>query len=147
MASETSTAGRDPVRWDPADTAALRGCAAVWGAAQDIDDPDGPRMTGQVLSGWLQQSFTGDAAQTWYLPGSAPGSVIGWYRLALPDLENRDRADLLIVIDPAARHRARAAAARGRAGGGERAHALQRLDDRRRRRRRVRAGGRGAAGP
>jgi GNAT superfamily N-acetyltransferase len=103
LTSHTSPTGRDPVRSEPADTAALRGCQTVWAAAQDIDDPDGPRMTGQVLSAWLQESFTGDAAQTWYLPGSAPGSVIGWYRLVLPDLENRDRADLLIVIDPAAR--------------------------------------------
>jgi GNAT superfamily N-acetyltransferase len=118
------------VRWDPADTAALRGCEAVWAAAQDIDDPDGPRMTGRVLAAFLRHGFTSDPAETWFIPGTAPGSVTGWYRLELPDLENRDRADLLIVIDPAARrqglatgllrHAAERAAAGGRATlGGE----------------------------
>jgi GNAT superfamily N-acetyltransferase len=115
------------VRWDPADTAALRGCEAVWGAALDIDDPDGPRMTGQVLAAYLRHGFTSDPAETWFIPGTAPGSVTGWYRLELPDLENRDRAELLIVIDPAARrqglatgllrHAAERAAAVGRASG------------------------------
>jgi GNAT superfamily N-acetyltransferase len=118
------------VRWDPADIAALRGCQAVWGATQDIDDPDGPRMTGQVLAAWLRLGFLGDLAETWFIQGTAPGSVSGWYRLQLPDLENRDRAELLIVVDPAARrhglgrdllrHAARRAAAAGRATlGGE----------------------------
>jgi hypothetical protein len=47
------------VRWDTADAAALLGCQAAWGAALDIDDADGPRMTGQVLAAWLRQGFTG----------------------------------------------------------------------------------------
>jgi GNAT superfamily N-acetyltransferase len=120
------------VRWDTADTAALRGCQAVWGAALDIDDADGPRMTGQVLAAWLRQGFIGDPAEAWLIPGTVPGSVAGWYRLELPDLENRDRAELLIVVDPAARrhglgqdllrHAAQRAAAAGRSvlGGGVR---------------------------
>jgi GNAT superfamily N-acetyltransferase len=119
-------------RWDTADTAALRGCQAVWGAALDIDDADGPRMTGQVLAAWLRQGFIGDPAEAWLIPGTVPGSVAGWYRLELPDLENRDRAELLIVVDPAARrhglgqdllrHAAQRAAAAGRSvlGGGVR---------------------------
>jgi GNAT superfamily N-acetyltransferase len=112
------------VQWDPADTTALRGCQAAWGAALDIDDPDGPRMTGQVLASWLRLGFLGDLAETWFVQGTAPGSVSGWYRLQLPDLENRDRAELLVVVDPAARrrglgrdllrHAARRAAAAGR---------------------------------
>jgi GNAT superfamily N-acetyltransferase len=91
------------VRWDTADAAALLGCQAAWGAALDIDDADGPRMTGQVLAAWLRQGFTGDPAEAWFIPGTAPGTVVGWYRLELPDLENRDRAELLVVVDPAAR--------------------------------------------
>ena len=124
------------VRWDTADTTALRGCQAVWGAALDIDDADGPRMTGQVLAAWLRQGFIGDPAEAWLIPGTVPGSVAGWYRLELPDLENRDRAELLIVVDPAARrhglgqdllrHAAqRAAAAGAKPGMGE---VLRRLD-------------------
>ncbi len=110
-------------RWDPADTAALRGCRAAWVAAQDIDDPGGPRMTERVLAGWLSQSFTGDPAEAWYAPGPGAGTVAGWYRLELPDLENTDRAGLLIVVDPAARRRGlgrellRHAAARAAAAG------------------------------
>jgi GNAT superfamily N-acetyltransferase len=118
------------VALDPADRAALLGCEAAWGAAQDIDDPRGPRMTGQVLATWLRLGFTGDPAETWLVPGTAPGSVAGWYRLSLPDLANLDRADLLIVVDPAARrqglgrdllrHAAQRAAAAGRSTlGGE----------------------------
>jgi GNAT superfamily N-acetyltransferase len=91
------------VRWDPADIAALRGCQAAWGAALDIDDPGGPRMRGQVLAAWLGRGFIGNPAEAWFIQGTAPGSVLGWYRLELPDLENLDRAGLLIVIDPAAR--------------------------------------------
>ncbi|MGH3299907.1 MAG: GNAT family N-acetyltransferase [Trebonia sp.] len=91
------------MRWDSADTAALRGCQAVWGAALDIDDPGGPRMKGQLLSAWLRQGFTGDPAEAWFIPGTAPGTVVGWYRLELPDLENRDRAMLMVVVNPAER--------------------------------------------
>ena len=99
------TGGMRIVAWDPADSSALRGCQAAWGAAMDIDDPRGPRMTGQVLSAWLRRGFTGDPAEAWLIPGTAPGSVTGWYRLQLPDLANLDRADLLVVVDPAARRR------------------------------------------
>jgi GNAT superfamily N-acetyltransferase len=97
------TSGVRIVRLDQADTPALRGCQAAWSAALDIDDPDGPRMKGQVLSAWLRQGFTGDRAEAWFIPGTTPEIVDGWYRLELPDLENRDRAELLIVVDPAAR--------------------------------------------
>jgi GNAT superfamily N-acetyltransferase len=93
------------VQWDPADMAALRGCKATWEAALDIDDPDGPRMTDRVMQGFLRVSFTGDPAETWYIPGTEPGSVIGWYRLGLPDLENLDHAGLHIVIHPDQRRR------------------------------------------
>lgn len=92
-------------RLDPANSAALRGCKAAWGAALDIDDPDGPRMPERVLGAWLRFGFTGDPAETWFLPGNGPESVSAWYRLELPDLENRDHGGLLIVVDPAMRRR------------------------------------------
>ena len=111
-------------QWDPADTAALSGCKAAWDAAQDIDDPDGARMTEQVMAGWLRLTFIGDPAEAWFIPGTAPGSVVGWYRMALPDLEDLDRAGLMIVIHPEHRrqglglamlkHAAERAAAAGR---------------------------------
>jgi GNAT superfamily N-acetyltransferase len=111
-------------RWDPADIEALSGCKTTWDAAQEIDDPDGARMTEQVMGGWLRLTFIGDPAETWFIPGAAPGSVTGWYRLVLPDLEDLDRAGLMIVIHPEYRrqglglallkHAAERAAAAGR---------------------------------
>jgi hypothetical protein len=58
------SSGARIVALEPADSAALRGCEAAWGAALDIDDPRGPRMTGQVLATWLRRGFTGDPAET-----------------------------------------------------------------------------------
>ncbi len=112
------------VRWDPADDATLHGIRATWGAAQVIDDPDGPRMSPPVLRGWLQRGFGFSPAETWYLEVPELGQVPGWYRLELFDRENRDRAALLVVVHPAARghglgrlllrHAAQQAAAAGR---------------------------------
>ena len=99
------TSGMRIVQWDPADATALHGCKAVWDAAQAIDDPDGPRLAEQVMRGWLRLSFTGDPAETWYLPGTEPGRVLGWYRLVLPDLENLDHAELIVVVHPEQRRR------------------------------------------
>ena len=61
-------------QWDPADNAALSGCKAAWDAAQDIDDPDGPRMTERVMGAWLRLTFIGDPAEVWFIPGAEPGS-------------------------------------------------------------------------
>ena len=118
------TDGMRVERWDPADTAALRGCKEAWDAAQEIDDPGGPRMPERMLAAWLGLSFTGDPAEAWFVPGAEPGSVLGWYRLELPDLENTDRAMLVLVVHPAhrrqglgrdlLRHAAQLAAAAGR---------------------------------
>ncbi len=68
------TGGMRIVAWDPADSSALRGCQAAWGAAMDIDDPRGPRMTGQVLSAWLRRGFTGDPAKAWLIRGPRRGA-------------------------------------------------------------------------
>ena len=104
--------------------AALRGCKEAWDRAQDIEDPDGPRMPERMLAAWFGLGFTGDPAQAWFAPGAEPGSVLGWYRLELTDLENTDRAMLVLVVHPAhrrqglgralLRHAARRAAADGR---------------------------------
>ena len=92
------------MRWDPADTDALRGCQEVRQAAQIADDPLGSPKSTRVLGGWLRLGYGGDPGEAWYVPGDA-GGVIAWYRLALPDLENLDRGPLHIVVHP--RHRRR----------------------------------------
>jgi GNAT superfamily N-acetyltransferase len=112
------------VRWDPADADALRGILRVRQAAQPVDDPQGSPKSERVLGGWLQYGYAGDPGETWFVPGPS-GGVLAWYRLALPDLENVDRAVLDIVVHPdhrrrgtgreLLRHAAERAAAAGRA--------------------------------
>jgi GNAT superfamily N-acetyltransferase len=87
------------VRWDPADADALRGCLEVRQAAQACDDPLGSPKSARVLGGWLQRGYGGDPGEAWFVPGTE-GGVIAWYRLALPDLENLDRAFVRIVVHP-----------------------------------------------
>jgi GNAT superfamily N-acetyltransferase len=112
------------VRWDPADADALRGCLEVRQAAHTRDDPLGSPKSAQVLGGWLQRGYSGDPGEAWFVPG-AGGGVIAWYRLSLPDLENRDRARVHPVVHPdhrrqgtgraLLRHAAERAAVAGRA--------------------------------
>jgi len=90
-------------RFDSAAGAALAGCDAVWRAANAADNPLGSRMSAPVLAVWLRYGFTGDPAETWFVRAPATGDIAGWYRLELPDLENRHRAALLITVRPASR--------------------------------------------
>jgi GNAT superfamily N-acetyltransferase len=90
-------------RWTADDEAALHGCKETLDAALDLEDPDGSRMPERLLGVWFCHGFTGDPAEAWFAPGSEPGSVLGWYRMELPDLENTDRAFLLVMVHPAHR--------------------------------------------
>ena len=92
-------------RWTPDDGVALRGCKEAWDTAQDLEDQDGSRMPVRMLGAWFARGFTGDPAEAWFAPGAEPGSVLGWYRLELNDLENTDRAMLVLVVHPAHRRR------------------------------------------
>jgi GNAT superfamily N-acetyltransferase len=92
-------------RWTADEGAALRGCKEAWDRAQDIEDPDGARMPERMLGAWFGRGFTGDPAEAWFAPGAEPGSVLGWYRLELRDLENTDRALVTLVVHPAQRRR------------------------------------------
>ena len=120
----------DIVRFDPADTTAFQGCAAVWQAVVNADFADLAPFTARVLRVWLERGFMGDPAEAWFVRVPATGDVAGWYRLELPDLENKDRAALHIVVHPdrrrqgfgrtLLRHAAERAAAAGRSTlGGE----------------------------
>ena len=92
-------------RWTTDNGAALRGCREAGDASEAIDDPNGPRMPERMLGAWFRLGFTGDPAQAWFAPGAEPGSVLGWYRLELRDLENTDRAIVTLVVHPAHRRR------------------------------------------
>jgi GNAT superfamily N-acetyltransferase len=89
-------------RADLADADTIRGCFEVFLTAQKVDEPDGPFFTEQPFRGWLTVGWGGDPRELWVARDPA-GSVAGWYKLVLPDLENLDQADLTLVVDPARR--------------------------------------------
>ena len=112
------------VQLDPADRDALRACHKVHMAASATDDPHEPPMSLSVFGVWLASGWEGDPGEVWYVPGESPGESLAWYRLNLPDLKNKERAFLILVVHPTARrngigrqllrHAADRAAANGR---------------------------------
>lgn len=93
------------VRLDPADSDAVRGCYEVHEAAAAIDDPHEPPMSPPVFSVWLSSGWEGNPGEVWYVPGEDPDEVIAWFRLDLPDLENRDHAFAIPTVHPRSRRR------------------------------------------
>jgi GNAT superfamily N-acetyltransferase len=118
-------------RLDLTDAAGIRACHAAFLAAQRVDEPYEPLLRERSFGFWLTSGWGGDPREVWLVPGRE-GSVAGWYRLELPDLENLDRAHLDLIVPPEERrhglglallrHAAGRAAAHGRAvlGGGAR---------------------------
>ncbi len=92
-------------RVDPADADTIRACFEAFLPAQQADEPDGPWFTERPFRGWLTVGWGGDPREIWLAEGPAEGTVAGWYRLELPDLENLDQADLTLVVHPAQRRR------------------------------------------
>jgi GNAT superfamily N-acetyltransferase len=92
-------------RLDLADTETIRACFELFLAAQRVDEPDGPWFTERPFRGWLSAGWGGDPREIWLAEGQTQGSVAGWYRLELPDLENLDQAELTLVVHPAQRRR------------------------------------------
>jgi GNAT superfamily N-acetyltransferase len=90
-------------RLDMADTDTIRGCFDMFLAAQQVDEPDGPWFTERPFRGWLRVGWGGDPREVWLIRDSVSGSIAGWYKLDLPDLENRDQAELALAVDPARR--------------------------------------------
>lgn len=124
------------VQISPDDDAAVLACHQTAVAARAVDDQLNPPQSAASFSGWLRIGWDANPSQAWYVPGEAAGTeaagpatagaeaaAIGWYRLELPDLENRDRAFANIVVHPAARRHGigrellRHAAARAAASG------------------------------
>jgi GNAT superfamily N-acetyltransferase len=92
-------------RVDPADADTIRACYEVFLPAQQTDEPDGPWFTERPFRGWLTVGWGGDPREIWLAEGPVDGTVAGWYRLELPDLENLDQAELTLVVHPAQRRR------------------------------------------
>jgi GNAT superfamily N-acetyltransferase len=86
------------VAWAPEDEPATRALYELTRAVMGADDPLGPPISERegraLLKSW------NDPAQTWFVPGDAPGTALGFYRMRLPDLENRHLAGLYLQVHP-----------------------------------------------
>ena len=92
-------------RLDHADDDAIRGCYDVWRAAHAADDPLSPPLSLPVFRHWLARGWESEPSETWVATDEATGEIIGWYRIELPDLENRHRASGGPTVRPASRRR------------------------------------------
>ncbi len=109
-------------QWDPADEKTTRACYDVMCAAQAVDDPVEPPQSYGLFDMYLRNGYEKIPGEVWAGRDDG-GSVVGYYRISLPDLENRDEAHAVPVVHPAARRRGygrellRHAAARATANG------------------------------
>jgi GNAT superfamily N-acetyltransferase len=90
---------------DLSDGAGIRACHAAFLAAQRVDEPEEPPMGERIFRAWFTIGFGGEPREVWLVRGREQGTVAGWYRLELPDLENLDRANLQITVHPDERRR------------------------------------------
>jgi GNAT superfamily N-acetyltransferase len=86
------------VQGDAADRATTQACFEVVRAAGETDDPLGPPWSLRRLQGWLE--YPAEPAETWICGDEATGAIHGWYRLVLPERENRDRASVYLTVHP-----------------------------------------------
>jgi len=110
------------VRWTADDPTATHACYELAQAVQAADDPCGAPQSARSFRVRLERAV--QPMELWFVPGETPGSVQAWYHLNLPDLDNRDRAGVNVLVHPAfrrrglgtalLRHAAQRAAANGR---------------------------------
>jgi len=91
-------------RWDPEDETTALACYAVHRAATAADDPHEPPMNPGTFGLYLREGFERTPGEVWVATDAEFG-VAGYYRMELPDLENRDRASGVPVVHPAVRRR------------------------------------------
>jgi GNAT superfamily N-acetyltransferase len=92
-------------RLDHADHDGIRACYDVWLAAHAVDDPLSPPLSLPVFRHWLARGWESEPSETWVAADEATGETVGWYRIELPDLENRHRASGSPTVRPASRRR------------------------------------------
>ena len=78
-------------QWDPADEKTARGCYDVMLAAHKADEPVEPPGSYGLFSMNLRQGSEKTPGETW-AAFDEDGAVVGYYRIALPDLENLNKA-------------------------------------------------------
>jgi GNAT superfamily N-acetyltransferase len=89
---------------DPADQQVARACYDVMLAAHEADDPIEPVMSFGLFSLYLREGWEKTPGEVWTAVDEA-GAVVGFYRMQLPDLENRDEANSGPTVHPAFRRR------------------------------------------
>ena len=89
---------------DPADEKIARACYDVMLAAHEVDEPVEPPMSYGVFALYLREGWEKTPGEVWCAVDDG-GSVNGFYRMHLPDLENLDRASGGPVVHPAVRRR------------------------------------------
>jgi GNAT superfamily N-acetyltransferase len=105
------------MRIEPLDLTAektVRACYDVLRAAQAMDDPVEPPPSLPMFGVFLRSGWEATPAEVWVAlddsglddrDQGAGGTVLGYYRMELPDLENLDRASGGPVVAPALRRR------------------------------------------
>ena len=91
-------------QWDPADENTLRACFDLAHAAHKVDEPVEPPPTWGLFAFTHREGWDQTPYEIWVASGD-DGSVAGYYRMSLPDLENRDEANGEPLVHPAARRR------------------------------------------
>ena len=92
-------------RLDYADADGVSACYDVWLEAHAVDDPLSPLLSLPVFRHWLIHGWESEPSETWIAADEATGETVGWYRIELPDLENRHRASGSPTVRPASRRR------------------------------------------
>jgi GNAT superfamily N-acetyltransferase/RimJ/RimL family protein N-acetyltransferase len=93
----------DLERFSPADdSASVRACHEIYLSGLAADDPEGPVMSLRPFAAWMTFGWTEDPSETW-LARDGAGRPCGWYRLGLPQRENRHLADLSLSVHVASR--------------------------------------------
>jgi GNAT superfamily N-acetyltransferase len=110
-------------RRDPADDKTVRACHEVMLAAHAVDEPVEPPTPYGLFAFSLREGWDKTPFELWLALGE-DDSVVGYYRMGLPDRENLDEAAGGPLVHPAARrlgigrellrHEGARAAARGR---------------------------------
>jgi RimJ/RimL family protein N-acetyltransferase len=90
-------------RWDPADQDTVMACYAAHRAAHLVDEPHEPPMSAGTFLVSLTEGVETHPGEVWVAADA--DAVVGYYRIGLPDLENRGRASVDLVVHPALRRR------------------------------------------
>lgn len=91
------------LRWDPADTDTAMACYEVLRSAHLTDEPLEPPKSPGSFRTMLAEGFDSTPGEVWVAREAADTAVLAFYRINLPDLENRDRAFVLPFVHPAVR--------------------------------------------